>query len=568
MTPPGDGMPRASKILLGVVAVAVTVAAVVAMAWRLRFGVDFGDEAYYIGLAYRFVLGDRPFVDEMSLLQIASFLTYPLVKAYVALHGTYGIVLFMRVAWFAATLFLCAAGFAFLRMVMRWELALVACVLPLLVVPFNIPTLSYDSMGAGLLALGVALGAWHAVQRRGWGWLLAAGLVHGLAVVAYPTLGVAVVAFAAALLVLDGRRGLRGVAVYVGGAVAVLAVLAVALVRFGIPNVRHSLAYMMALSGYAGGASKIAVVAGRTLTFLALEPLFVAALVVAYAAFLAFGDRGRWALLLVPLGMYPVVTGLPALTGAARNMGAILMIGLFGVYLGLFTLGRPLARRVYVWAVLPSVVAAAVTAYTSTNGFVNAGIGFFPMLFATPALLALALHEPRPQGSLSALVLPWALMAVLAVTLLHAAQYEYRAIYRDGRLEFLTHQVTSGPYAGLWTLKDTAQASAELETTVKRYVLPGDRVMFFDDFPAGYLYTTARPAVNTLWLSRSDNRPGVAANYTLAYWRATGNVPDVVFRYLHREHYRHGHIVWRYVQPPRYLQVAHLGRFDVFRRAD
>ena len=41
------------------------------MAMRLRYGVDFMDESYFIAVAYRFVLGDRPFVDEQNFLQLA-----------------------------------------------------------------------------------------------------------------------------------------------------------------------------------------------------------------------------------------------------------------------------------------------------------------------------------------------------------------------------------------------------------------------------------------------------------------------------------------------------------------
>ena len=59
-------------------------------------------------------------------------------------------------------------------------------------------------MGAGLLALGMALGGIADVSGRSRRWLLAAGLAHGFAAWAYPTLALAVLVFA--------RRDRRAVA--------------------------------------------------------------------------------------------------------------------------------------------------------------------------------------------------------------------------------------------------------------------------------------------------------------------------------------------------------------------
>lgn len=69
----------------------LTVAVLALCYARLFFGVDFLDEAFYAAIPYRFVLGARPFVDELNISQTFAFLTYPLVRLYVSLYSTNGL---------------------------------------------------------------------------------------------------------------------------------------------------------------------------------------------------------------------------------------------------------------------------------------------------------------------------------------------------------------------------------------------------------------------------------------------------------------------------------------------
>jgi hypothetical protein len=554
---------RLGGILLAVLAVAAAVLVVVVMAARLRYGVEFHDEPYYAAVSYRFVLGDRPFVDEMNILQLASLLTFPFVKAWVVLTGgTSGVVLFLRVLWLAFAAGLSVAGFLFLRTLMRWPVALVASLVPLVAAPFGITTLSYNTMGAGLLALGMILGAWATVNGRGRRWLLAAGLAHGLAVVAYPTLAVAVLAYAAALVALYRREALRPLAAYVGGGAVVAAGLCALLLSAGVGNVAIAMRYMTSLGGYAGGGSKIVRVGRTALAFLGQQPLFVVALVVALAAVLALRDRGRWALLLPAAAIFPVAVA----QAYVADMGALILYGILGVWLGLFARGRPTAQRLYVWGVLPALVGAAITAYTSSNGFINAAIGFFPAVFATAGMLALTTERPDEERGAAPALLPWLLIAVFALLVFNLGRYQWRVFYQESSRALLTAEVPAGPFAGLWTTPDKVAFDAQLRRDVSEFVHPGQRVMFFDGFPAGYLYTTARPAANTLWLSLSDERVGAAKHATTAYWARTGHYPDVAFRYTWRTAYPPGHVLTAYVAPPRYRLIATRDKYEVWVR--
>src|SRR6266850_2304299 len=84
--------------------VAILVVAVVALATfvRLHFGIDFSDESYYIAMARRFALGDRPLIDELSPHQSAALLPALLVWLRARfVPGTEGLVLYTRLLYFA-----------------------------------------------------------------------------------------------------------------------------------------------------------------------------------------------------------------------------------------------------------------------------------------------------------------------------------------------------------------------------------------------------------------------------------------------------------------------------------
>ncbi len=556
---------RPADVVLAVVAVGAAVGALALMALRLRYGVDFRDEAYYAALAYRFALGDRPFVDEMSLFQLPAMLTFPLIKAWVAVTGgTNGVILFMRAAWLVFAAGIAAAAFLFLRTLVRWEVALIASLVAVVAVPFDIPSLSYDSMGAGLLALGMLVGAWTVVHGRSRRWLAAAGVLHGFAVFAYPTLVLAVLAYAAALVVLYRRRSPGPLGAYVGGGAVVAALLAAIVLGGGVGNVARDWAYVSRLGGYAGGGAKIARIAWQSFWFFAHQPLFVAALAAGVGLSLLLPHRGRWAILLPVVAVFPV-RYVPTHILATY---AVTLLGIVALAVGPFAKrGGPLARRLYLWGVAPAAVAACVTAYTSSNGLVSAAIGFFPALFALPGLLALVLPADGAKGTVGEAALPWALAGVLLVTVAHLAVYEYRGVYHDSPVRYLSAEVDGGPFAGLRTLPETARFDAQLRADVARYVRPGENVLFFDNLPAGYLYAGARPAANALWLSLSDDAFGPARHPTLEWWRRTGRYPDVAFRYLYRTTYPPRHVVRAFVSPPRYRLEAVRPRYEVWVRA-
>jgi hypothetical protein len=105
------------------VAILVAVAALSFTEWRLWQGMDLADESFYVAVPYRFSVGTRPFVDELSFLQVPAFLTYPLVKPFVALQGGHadGIMMYMRHLYLAFAMGVAAAVFLAARRLLAWQ---------------------------------------------------------------------------------------------------------------------------------------------------------------------------------------------------------------------------------------------------------------------------------------------------------------------------------------------------------------------------------------------------------------------------------------------------------------
>jgi hypothetical protein len=195
-------------VLFAAVSVATAAVALVLTWRRLFIGMDLQDESYYILVPWRWALGDKPFIDEENLAQVAGFLEYPFIKVFEVLRGgdVTGLVLYGRHLYLVLMLLVATAVFLALRRLVRWELALPVAVVYVTYIFWETPQLSYNTMAGALLSLGAALGVWVVVHGGGRRWAFGSGLAFGLAVVAYPTL-LFVMPFVAVFLALSLGAG-------------------------------------------------------------------------------------------------------------------------------------------------------------------------------------------------------------------------------------------------------------------------------------------------------------------------------------------------------------------------
>ena len=92
---------------------------------------------------------------------------------------------------------------------------------------------------------------------------------------------------------------------------------------------------------------------------------------------------------------------------------------------------------------------------------------------------------------------------------------------------------------------------------------PNDTILFFSDFPAGYLFTNARPATNSVWLSSLGPKPTDLTS-TFKYYQNKGTQPSLVFM-LKKSGDSNG-LLADMVNGNEYRKIFNSDSYSVFRR--
>ena len=171
------------------------VMAAAALLHRIPYGTSNRDEAFYSAMPYSFLLGNRPYVDELAMHQNAGILLMPLYRAYLLVVGSAdGIILFNRYLYFACV---SACSILSYQLARRLSDRATACLVGALVVSFsyfNIFALSYNSCGAFGFLCGVLCCARALLEPRPGMRLFLAGLFFLCAMFSYPGMAPAVLA--------------------------------------------------------------------------------------------------------------------------------------------------------------------------------------------------------------------------------------------------------------------------------------------------------------------------------------------------------------------------------------
>ena len=154
--------------------------------FRLFSGHGITDEHFYSALSYKMATYGSLFVGDWDIGQLFVFITIPFVKLYLALfHSTDGIVFYFRVLYLI--LVTCTAKLIYLRFNKEFKNTRLAILIYLLFVPFNIASLSYNTLSINLLMQSVCL---YGLKQNKF-FSFASGLLFGCAVLASPYLSFA-----------------------------------------------------------------------------------------------------------------------------------------------------------------------------------------------------------------------------------------------------------------------------------------------------------------------------------------------------------------------------------------
>jgi hypothetical protein len=491
---------------------------VVAVYRRLPYGVDFRDEAFYAAIAQRFALGDRPYADEMNLRSTGSLFLVPFYSVYLQVVGsTDGLMLFFRKIYLGLQVLvgLCAYRLAILHV--RTACALAVAAAAIAYVPFSIPALSYNTVGASLLAAGTCLILRGLALGAPRGTLVLGGVVHGLACVAYPPLVVACLVVLGGLalpgVVDPGRRRHAALLSYLGGLGGVGAVAALALGPLLAANLGRILAYEGQLtqprdlkkwSDLISEAERFSPATPSTLTTLGVAVLL---------GFHGLAARRVVVAVLLAYTAYHFRVGSPVeriVSASNLSLFVPLYLGLLGPVILLFLDPGRVRRAFLLVGILPAILAGDLIAFSSDAGFGNATLGLFAGSLVTLVAVPLAMDGASAAAGPGTRWLALAAMASAPLIMVSSFQ---KGTYWDGPVAAQTTKVMTGPFSGMYTLPFKAQRAEEMNAAIRALVPRGSSFVSFYDFPAAYLSVPVRPGLPTSWTDSRASYGGGPADY-------------------------------------------------------
>lgn len=472
---------------------AVTAAALV---WRIHFGVDFTDESFYLALAYRFTLGDKPFIDEISPAQTAAFLTYVPVWLLTKWKGVSGIVLSMRWLFVCLQAGCAASVFLFFRRRASLAVSLGLSAVSGAFVPFFIPALSYNTLGTSFWLLSLLCNVTAHDSKRPWTWTATSGVLSVGATVAYPTfLPSTLLALAACVRRAEPPNRRPLVWGWLAGAVAASAFVIPVILLAGLANVSRAFLFGNGLG--ARGLEKffhIATFAWTHLPFTGLWLPFLAMMCVWLRA------NRRWASGILSLAV--LSAGLHFEPNFLSSLWFISALGLISPVTYWMSQTVKDGSTLLQLIVAPSFVAGATSAYTSGNSAVAAGLGLLPSalmgLYFMSQISAKGheLASPAQSHVNLAGLLPSLPVVTSAIVLLFRT---LTTSYLDPSPLELNRRVHEGPYAGLLTTEPKAAFAERLYADLQSRSRHASHIAAFYDFPGAYIQTGLRPALPTVW---------------------------------------------------------------------
>ncbi|HEX3852715.1 MAG TPA: hypothetical protein VHW01_17245 [Polyangiaceae bacterium] len=518
------GWQRPAQVAAGL----VWAIAAISLLYRLPYGVSHRDEAFYSAMPYSFLLGNRPYVDELAMHQNAGILVLPFFRVYRAIVGSAdGIILFNRRLYFA---YLAICSIAAYRLVRRIAGPIPAsCVgaLVILFAYFNLLALSYNTCGAFGFFCGIVCTASALLKPRpGWQ-LFGASLCFLSGVFSYPGYAPALLLY---LLVVvwwlyrntdraSLHSGLRGLG---AGAAVSLAAVASLMLWVGRPNLERLLAFSRSM-GYAPGIfDKLNFVnsgawpwrwriLGYWGVFLlvplgcrlhryaawVLAPLAVAALEYCYF---------EGPIVSQPSAATTYLISIPMLAPVCIALNRDWRYGRFVLEL--------------IW--LPSVLSMLCIAYSSANGYVSSYLGALGAITAGAVILYALMAQLAQRNPEQRLAFALVFVAVCGSLILIERHSLYASVY-DVTVVLGAHdtRVRSGPMRGTLSTGPEAARLESIDRDLKSVAGGAKSLTVFDDFATGYLSAPLRPRTFSQWIVWD-----IEASYAHTLSKETFGTPD------------------------------------------
>jgi hypothetical protein len=448
---------------------------------RIFYGADFQDEALYISLPLSFIRGREIWAGELGLVQTASWILIPfswLISIFKK-DSVESIVIIFRIFYYTLTL-----AFAFIT---RWQLkkldiatnrATATAFLIASFTPFGIPGLSYNTLGMMFFCMGFLSFFHDASHKKTPGTLTSILLV--LAAFSHLSMIPCVL-----LLVTWGLYSSRKFPTrfFIISGVSAAIFFAVVLGHGGIERLKDILNYHSSFALY--GPSHSSKLQIWKTQILANWKFFSLSFLSGISNFLVSIPALWWIWKLQTDGWSVAPTHI------------IILALAFCAFLKRGNLARI------------SFFSGLWTAFMSSNGLWN----FFCGGLGGVALLCSRLRTP-----------------VILCLHLTIVAYQNLGVYGDDAPNFLTAQIESGPYKGLYTSPQRKDLFARLNTDLRSLNLTtNNSIAFHDLFPGGYLFGNWKVGAASVMTYPPDHFPH-DRSYLVKYINET-SPPDYIVQF-------------------------------------
>jgi hypothetical protein len=505
--------------------------------YSLYFGISPHDESYYVAMPYRMVLGDHFFINEYSLGQTASFFTYPFIKLFIYItKSTDSIILFARYLHLIANLILATLVFYSFKKISATWIALLLALICIVFTPFNIHSLSYNTLAILFATAGyflIFIAALPHNNKQQFSLIFLAGICHAWLSISYPTLLlIPIIVAICASYYFPKLKFLTyyGLGLFVGGIGFIFLLL-----HIGTSQLLIDINYAKSIGVQGGGWHKISTLAQSYWLNFPNKGLILGLL---FIAFVFKNKLGPW------LSLFPLVI-LGILLFHTLHMwsygGSIFLLihlSFLAPFFLLITVSKhdsSIFKQLLILIWLPAFIAGLITSWSSSNGECNNIIGSFPAaLISIFYILGLnnkiQINSHKNIGSINLSIIG----LLVGLTFIIILQYfNLHYIYDDSDLSQLNCKLNSGPFKSIYTTTKACNYYTQLHQDLKTISSPNKTILFFDAFPAGYLFSNMRPSTNTIWLFSSAIYPSIDRKTTIKYFIKNKTWPAIIFRMKH-----------------------------------
>ena len=503
----------------------------------LYYAVEPYDEAFYLSEAYHLVLGGKLFIDFYSIAQLAGLFTYPFLKLFLYIKGnTDGLFLFSRYLYFVVCFFCLIGISSLLRFKFTYPIALLISSVCVLFVPFNIHGLSYNTLAMLFLTCSLFAGFYAVAQCQAdkriyvcgltkcYWMLFLAGVFLFFTLMVYPTLGLLLPVTVSSVIfyIKPNRRKSAFFAYIMGMALGSLGLLLL-FVRAGINQLQTDFQLFLSLGVQGGGLNKFEHILLTCWSQLPHAKLVIFSLcmiiMASFTPYQRIRDLARLVIILCVLFLI------------RSNEGLFYMryLALLSPFVYLTVRDDPHAHVLFYMVTIPSLLAGCITSWSSSNGVINSVIGFFPATITTCCylmMLGYSYTKPMRYGVIYLLI---GLMVLLYPLKRSNELYNYA----DLPSAQLTARVSKGVFSGIYTTPEKKEYYENLQSDLRTYVTQEDSILFFDDFPLGYLMVDSMPMTNTTWIVSSSMYPHYNRQSFIDYFYKERAFPDMIVRILH-----------------------------------